>query len=83
MDPKRWVDYTFPRTGPLQFRYGLVMSALVNFLAIGFVAWQASKLFLREKPGAKPATKACPACFMGDLDMRATRCPHCTSDVAA
>jgi large conductance mechanosensitive channel len=34
------------------------------------------------RESAKPATKACPFCRMADLDLAATRCPHCTSEVS-
>ncbi len=65
--------------GPFRFAPGLVLSALVNFLIIGFVAWRLSKLFVKETPTSP--TKTCPVCFKSDLDERATRCPHCTSDI--
>lgn len=66
--------------GPLQLKPGLVIAALLNFLIVGLVAWRLSKLFLREAPmAAAKAVKACPFCYMGDLDPKATRCPHCTS----
>ena len=67
--------------GPFRFAPGLVLSSLVNFLIIGFVAWRLSKLFVKETPTSP--TKTCPVCFKSDLDERAMRCPHCTSQLAA
>ena len=70
--------------GPIPLRYGLVISALINFFIVGFVVWRISKAFI--KPPAEPAkatTKACPFCRMADLDTAASRCPHCTSDLRA
>lgn len=68
--------------GPLVLRPGLVIGALINFVIVGFVALRLSKLFIREAPmAAAKAVKACPFCFMGDLDPLATRCPHCTSSL--
>ena len=66
--------------GPLVLKPGLVISALINFVIVGLVAWRLSKAFIREAPAAEArAVKACPFCRMGDLDIKATRCPHCTS----
>lgn len=65
--------------GRIEFRVGIVLAALLNFLIVGFVAWRLSKLLL-PSPTA-PATKACPFCRQSDLDTAATRCPHCTSQL--
>ena len=77
VDPTKWETATFPASGPLQFRYGLIFSALLNFVVIGFVAWRLSKIFVKDGP--EPAVKTCPFCQKGDLDVNATRCPHCTA----
>src|SRR5689334_15667879 len=68
--------------GRLVLKPGLVIAALINFVIVGFVVWRISKAFI--KPAAespKAPTKACPFCRMGDLDVAATRCPHCTSEL--
>jgi hypothetical protein len=57
----------------------VVLAALVNFVIIGFVAWRLSTLFVKETPTSP--TKTCPVCFKSDLDERAQRCPHCTSQI--
>ena len=67
--------------GPFKFGAGDLVSRLVNFLIIGFVVWRLSKLFF--KPKADVPTKACVFCAKGDLDVKATRCPHCTSALPA
>jgi large conductance mechanosensitive channel len=80
--PERWESLTIP--GPIPLRYGIVISALINFFIVGLVAWRISKAFI--KPAAEPekeSTKACPFCRMADLDLAASRCPHCTSDLRA
>ncbi len=78
-DPARYQNLTW-QLGPLALKPGLVLAALLNFVIVGFVAWRLSKLFLREAPAAAAKTvKTCPFCFMGDLDPKASRCPHCTS----
>jgi large conductance mechanosensitive channel len=77
-DPRSWQTTVTP--GPVPFKIGDFGSALINFLIIGFVAWQISKAFIRPAPTAVPATKQCPRCKMV-VDATATRCPHCTSDI--
>jgi large conductance mechanosensitive channel len=68
--------------GSMHFGIGAFLSALVNFIIIGFVAWRISKAFIKPEPAAeKPATKNCPYCKMA-IDAAATRCPHCTSQLA-
>ena len=79
--PERWESLVVP--GPIPLRYGLVIGALINFFIIGFVAWQISRWFIRPAAGpAKAPTQACPFCRMADVDVAATRCPHCTSQLA-
>lgn len=66
--------------GPVKFGVGDFLAALINFIIIGFVAWRISKIFI--KPEAEARTKNCPFCKMS-MDQGATRCPHCTSQLAA
>ena len=78
-NPATWQQST-ANVGPLHFRIGLIAAAVLNFFIIGFVAWRLSRAFIRPTPaGEKPTTKPCPYCRMADLDVAATRCPHCTS----
>ena len=65
--------------GRVHFGVGDFASAVLSFLIVGFVAWRFAKLFLRPEPTA--ATKACPYCRM-TIDATATRCAHCTSQLA-
>lgn len=67
--------------GPVKLGVGDFVSALVNFLIIGFVAWRMAKLFIRD-PSPETTTRQCPFCIM-DIDKKAKRCPHCTSEVQA
>ena len=68
--------------GPIAFGVGHLIGALIDFLIIGFVVWRISKAFIRPSPTAAPVTKPCPYCRM-TIDVAATRCPHCTSELAA
>ena len=65
--------------GAVKFGVGDFLAALINFLIIGFVAWRLSKMFI--KPAAEN-TVSCRYCQM-KIDRAATRCPHCTSELAA
>jgi large conductance mechanosensitive channel len=50
---------------------------VINFIIIGLVAWRISKIFIKP-----PKERKCPFCKMS-IDVAATRCPHCTSQLAA
>lgn len=69
--------------------YGNFITAVINFLITALVIFIILKVINRiteklstlagmeeEKP--EPATKKCPFCY-SKIDIRATRCPHCTS----
>lgn len=66
--------------GAVRFGVGDFASVLLNFIIIGFVAWRIAKVFIKPDPEA-PATKTCAFCRM-NIDALATRCAHCTSEVA-
>ena len=70
-----WQTFVW-QVGGVKFAIGDFLSAVLNFLVIGLVAWRLSKLV--SKPESGPATKTCPFCF-ASIDARATRCPQCTS----
>ena len=65
--------------GSVKFGVGDFIAAVINFLIIGLVAWRISKIFL--KPAAEAPKRNCPFCRTS-IDPAATRCPHCTSQVA-
>jgi large conductance mechanosensitive channel len=65
--------------GQVKFGIGDFFAAVINFIIIGFVAWRISKIFI--KPEAVAPVKPCPYCRMS-MDPAATRCPHCTSQLA-
>ncbi|MGH7718343.1 MAG: MscL family protein [Gemmatimonadaceae bacterium] len=68
--------------GPIALGIGPFLAALLNFLIVGLVAWQISKVFIRPSPSAAPVTRPCPFCKM-QIDPAATRCAYCTSEVVA
>ena len=66
--------------GSVKFGVGDFLAAVLNFVIIGFVAWRISKIFI--KPAAEAPKKNCPFC-KESIDAGATRCSHCTSQLAA
>jgi large conductance mechanosensitive channel len=71
--------------GLATLNYGSFLSVFVNFLILAFVIFlivkQANRLKRAEAPAA-PTTKDCPHCFSA-IPLKATRCPHCTSELRA
>ena len=74
-----WKVATY-QIGSAQFKPGDLASALLNFFIVAFVAWIITKIFIRV-PKGPPTTKSCNFCKM-TCDITATRCPHCTSQLA-
>ncbi len=74
--------------GAPTINYGAFINTIVDFIivaaAIFFIVLQVDKLRKRyeKAPAAAPSTKECPFC-MSAIAMKATRCPHCTSEVKA
>ncbi len=68
--------------GPISF--GNFIAAIINFLIMAIIIFifvkGVNKLMnLRKKPVEEaPTTKQCPFC-MSEIDIKATRCAHCTS----
>ena len=65
--------------------YGKFLTAVINFIIMAFVVFLLmkginglSKIGKKEVPAA-PTTKVCPFC-KSEIDIEATKCPHCTSD---
>lgn len=79
---------TFTINGAV-FNYGDFISSIINFLIMAFILFliikAVNKLMnvgkKKQAPGA-PTTKVCPFC-KSTIDIEATKCPHCTSDLPA
>ena len=56
-----------------------ILTALVLFLIVKAINTAKGMKKKDEKPAA-PTTKKCPFC-MSEIDIKATRCPHCTSEI--
>ena len=74
--------------------YGNFITAVINFLITAFVIFiiiksinkaseKAAAIVKKNKEDAEaaaPTEKECPYCF-SKIDIKATRCPHCTSEL--
>ncbi len=63
--------------------YGAFLSGVLNFLIMAFVVFLLVRWLNKLKkpePVAAPTTKSCPYCY-SDINLNATKCPHCTSEV--
>lgn len=71
--------------GAPTINYGVFINTVINFLVISFVIFMLIKQINRLKRPAEvkaPTTKDCPHC-LSTIPLRATRCPHCTSELRA
>ena len=67
--------------------YGKFITAIINFLIMALIIFLMVKginklMSLGKKKEEEPAptTKVCPFCCT-EIDIKATRCPHCTSEL--
>jgi large conductance mechanosensitive channel len=70
-------------------RYGSFITAVINFLITAFIIFclvkglnKLSNLRKHDEPAPEVTTKECPYC-MSKISIKATRCPHCTSNLDA
>ena len=72
--------------GAVTINYGVFVNSVINFIIVAFVLFlivrSMNKLKRREETTAEPTTKECPFC-LSQVPIKATRCPHCTSQLKA
>lgn len=75
--------------GAATLNYGSFISYAIDFLIMAFVIFliirginRVSDKLKKEKPeeAAEVTTKICPYC-KSEIDIKAVKCPHCTSDI--
>jgi len=81
----------------LSLNYGGFITAVINFIILAVILFimlktintatkaaeaAAAKLKKDKEEEAAPTTKICPFC-KSEIDIEATKCPHCTSDQPA
>jgi len=67
--------------------YGLFINTVIDFLIVAFAIFllirQVNRLTAKpEAAPGPPTTKDCPFC-LSTIPIKATRCPHCTSELRA
>ncbi|MGB7345451.1 MAG: large conductance mechanosensitive channel protein MscL [Pirellulaceae bacterium] len=69
---------------PVLIKYGEFINAMIALGILSFVLFLLVKVMnkMRAADAPAPTTKACNECKM-DIPLAATRCGHCTSQVAA
>ena len=73
--------------GAVTINYGMFMNTIISFLIVAFAIFMVIKGMntlqkQEEAPPAEPTTKDCSFCFT-EIPIKATRCPHCTSELSA
>jgi large conductance mechanosensitive channel len=73
--------------GAATLNYGLFINTVIDFAIVAFAIFMLVRAVNRMKrqPEAAPAaptTKECSYCF-SSIPIKATRCPHCTSELKA
>jgi len=64
-------------------KYGVFVNTVIDFTIVAFAVFLVIKQINRLKkapPPADPTTKDCPKCC-SSIPIKATRCPHCTSEL--
>jgi len=66
--------------------YGAFLNTVLDFIIVAFAIFMVIKQMNRLKKTepapapAEPTTKDCPKCYSA-IPIKATRCPHCTSEI--
>jgi large conductance mechanosensitive channel len=74
------------KAGAATINYGLFINTVLDFVIVAFAVFiviqQLTKLTKKPAPAGPPTTKDCPFC-QSAIAIKATRCPHCTSELKA
>jgi large conductance mechanosensitive channel len=72
------------KAGAVTINYGVFINSVISFVIIAFAVFILIRTINRikriEEAPSAPATKECPYC-LSTINIRATRCPNCTSEV--
>ena len=79
-------EYAIPLKGEATLNYGEFITSIINFLIMALVIFLLIKVMnkatslvaKKEEETVAPTTKKCTFC-KSEIDIEATRCPHCTS----
>ncbi len=73
--------------GAVTLNAGLFVNSVISFTIVAFAVFLLIKGMnslqrTQEGPPAEPTEKECPHCFTS-IPIKATRCPHCTSELGS
>jgi large conductance mechanosensitive channel len=72
--------------GAVTINYGVFINSIISFVIVAFAVFllirNMNKLKKKEEAPKEPTHKDCPFC-MSSIAIKATRCPNCTSELAA
>ena len=71
--------------GAITWNYGNFITLIINFIIVAFSIFlvvRAINRMRRAHTDAEAVSKDCPACAM-TIPIKARRCPHCTTELAA
>jgi large conductance mechanosensitive channel len=70
------------KAGAVTWNYGNFITLSINFLIVALAVFLLVRAInkMKRPTHAAPVSKDCPACAM-TIPLKATRCPHCTSDL--
>ena len=81
-------DMAYPLAEDVSIGYGAFLNAVVSFLIVAFTIFIVVKqvnrvgaLLKSEDAPVAPTKKKCEFC-QSEISLKATRCPHCTSQLA-
>ena len=71
--------------GAVTINIGFFINSIISFLIVALAIFSIIKVLnkMKEEPApapADPTTKECPHCF-STINIKATKCPNCTSDL--
>lgn len=74
--------------GETTINYGLFINTIINFIIVAFAVFLLIKFInklrstveKKEEVVEETTTKECPRCF-STINIKATKCPNCTSDI--
>lgn len=73
--------------GAVTMNMGVFINTVINFIIVAFAIFLLIRSInqlkkKQEAPPAAPTTKECPYCIVS-IPIKASRCPHCTSELKA
>ena len=82
------LSYLVLNINGVDIKYGSFLTAVINFLIMVFIIFLLVKGMnalaglgrKKDETVTDPTTKQCPYC-KSEIDIEATKCPHCTSDM--